>query len=237
MYKGPAAHMTALPGMPSYLHRLGQEQVYTDFIHQEEKFMEKHMPALAEFPRELSKDGKFAFVRHPTYVRVDVLPKPSLQASASEPALSAAPDAAPASAAGVSAVGSVRSRATSRGRALSAAQSRGGSMRSAAQSVLSGAQSAAIQAAAKQALSASGALAAVEAAKLGADGQPLEEKKKREKKAPRYVKVDMRPINWWPVTLPSHPLGNKASAQRCGELLTGYADRRGGSLEWMAPTE
>ena len=62
-----------------------------------------------------------------------------------------------------------------------------------------GARSAAIQAAAKQALSASGALAAVEAAKLGADGQPLEERKKREKKAPKYVKVDMRPINWWPV--------------------------------------
>ena len=95
-----------------------------------------------------------------------------------------------------------------------------------------GARSAAIQAAAKQALSASGALAAVEAAKLGADGQPLEEKKKREKKAPKYVKVDMLPINWWPVHRAARDLQRRFHhaaapvARRPGLVISRYLDIR-----------
>ena len=37
---------------------LSAPQVYTDFIHAEERFMEKPAMARAQFPKEFSKDGK-----------------------------------------------------------------------------------------------------------------------------------------------------------------------------------
>merc|ERR1719253_1536123 len=61
-----------LPGMKAAWDRLTQEIMYTERVHREIKGYEQNKPrSKAQFPRELSKDGRFQITRHPTYVQIN----------------------------------------------------------------------------------------------------------------------------------------------------------------------